>query len=81
MELISGKLLGYFRTCISLHSCNALVLLDLWNGARSRIKIYPSVGTQCIHNSQYFTVIIIEAIVLFGANKMRDIMLSVFRLL
>ena len=32
---------GFFRTCISLHSRNVLVLLDLWNGARSCIKIYP----------------------------------------
>ena len=32
MELISGKFPGYFRMCISLHSRNVLVHLDLWNG-------------------------------------------------
>ena len=35
---------GYFRTCISLHSMNVLVLLDLWNGTRSCIKIYTFFG-------------------------------------
>ena len=44
MELISGKFPGYFRTGISLHSRNVLALLDLWNGARSCIKIYPFCG-------------------------------------
>ena len=40
MESISGKFPGYFRMGISLHSRNVLVLLDLWNGARSCIKVY-----------------------------------------
>ena len=77
MELISGKFPGYFRTCISLHSRNVLVLLDLWNGARSCIKMYPFVGTHRFHISLYFIVIKIDASFVFGANRM----LSVFRLL
>ena len=82
MGLIPGKFPGYFITCISLHSRNVLVLLDLLNSARSCINIYiPSVGTQFIHISLYFTVITIDAIVVFGANRMKNIMLSVFRLL
>ena len=65
-----------------LHSRNVLVILDIWNGARSCLKIYiPSVGTQRIHISLCFTVIAINTIVVFGANGMRNIMISVFRLL
>ena len=41
MEFISGKFHSYFRMCISLHSRIVLVLLALWNGTRSYIKIYP----------------------------------------
>ena len=44
MELISGKFPSYFRTGISLHSRNFLILLDLWKGTRSCIKIYPFCG-------------------------------------
>ena len=81
MELISGKFPGYFRMCISLHSRNALVILDLWNGAKSCIKIYPFCRSTLIYISLYFTVITIDAIVVFVANRIRNIMLSVFRLL
>ena len=37
--------------------------------------------TRCVHMSLYFAVITIDASVVFGANRMRSIMLSVFRLL
>ena len=41
-------------------------------------KIYiPSVGTQRIHISLYFTVIAINTIVVFGANRMRNIQATV----
>ena len=82
MELISGKFPVYFRTGFLLHSRNVIVLLDLLNGARSCMNTYiPSVGTQRFHISLYFAVITIDAIVVFGTNRMRNIMLSVFRLL
>ena len=35
-------------------------------------------GTQRIHMSLYFTVITIDVIVVFGANRMRNIMLNIF---
>ena len=44
-------------------------------------RYITSVGTQRIHISLYITVITIDAIVVFGANRMRNIMLSVIRLL
>ena len=40
MEIISCK----FRTGISLHSKNTLVLLGLWHGSRSCKNIYPFCG-------------------------------------
>ena len=81
VELISGKFPGYMRTGISLHSRNVLVLLDLWNGTKASLRYIPSVGTQRICISLYFTNITIDAMVVFGANRMWNIMLSVFRLL
>ena len=44
-------------------------------------RYIPSVGTQRIHISLYFTVIAIDTIVVFGANRLMNFMLSVFRLL
>ena len=44
-------------------------------------KYIISLGTQRIHMSLYFAVITIDHIVVFGANRMRNITLSVFRLL
>ena len=81
MEFIYEELPGHFSTDMPLHSRYILVLLELWHGARSCIKIYPFCGKQRIHVSLYFTIIIIDAIVVFGANRMRNIMLSVFILL
>ena len=71
MELVSGKFSGYFKACILLHSRNVLVILDLLNGARSWIKIYSFSGNTTHSHKSIFTVI----------NRMRNIMLSVFRLL
>ena len=81
MELISGKFPGYLRTGILLHSRNVVVLLDLWNGTRASLRYIPFVGTQRIYLSLCFTNITIDAMVVFGANRMWNIMLSVFRLL
>ena len=44
-------------------------------------RYIPSVGTQRIHISLYFAVLAMDTIVVFGANRMRKIMVSVFRLL
>ena len=44
-------------------------------------RYIPSVGTQRIRISLYLTVIAIDTIVVFDANRMRNIILSVFRLL
>ena len=41
MGFMSGKFPGHSRPGISLHSWHVLVLLELWHGARSCIKIYP----------------------------------------
>ena len=41
----------------------------------------PPVGAQNILLSLYFTVIATNVIVLFGPHRMRNIMLSVFRLM
>ena len=71
MELISDKFPGYLRTCILLHSRYVLVLLDLWNVARSCMKIYPLCGNTTHSHSLYFTVITIDAIVVFGANRIK----------
>ena len=82
MELIPGRFPGYFRMCISLHLRNVLVLLDLQNGARSCIKIHPFCGnTTHSHFSVLYSHNKIDAVVVFGTNRMRHIMLSVFRLL
>ena len=44
--------------------------------AQDHVYIYaPSVGSQRIQISLYFTVITIDAIVVFGANRMKHIML------
>ena len=44
MEFISGEFAGNLRMDIQLHSRNVLVLLELWHGTRSCIKIYPFCG-------------------------------------
>ena len=62
---------------VPLYYRNVLLLLELWFGARSCIKYTISLGTQHIHRSLYFVVITIDAIVVFGANRMRNITLSV----
>ena len=81
MEFISGQFLGNCRMSISLHSRDFLVLLELWHITSWCLKINTSVGSQHIHMNLYFIVIIINAIVVFDANRQRNIMLSVFRLL
>ena len=40
-------------------------------------RYIPSVGTQRTHISLYFAVIPIDAILVFGANRMRTIMLCI----
>ena len=40
--------------CISLHSRNFRVILDLWNGARSCINIYPFCGNTTISHKSVF---------------------------
>ena len=82
MEFISGDFPGHFRTGITLHSRNVLALLELEMYGMAQDNAYryiPSVETQRIHMSLYFTGIIIDAIVIFGAIRMRTILLSVFR--
>ena len=82
MKIISGKFPCYLRMCISLHSRNVLGAFRLMEWHKIMYKdINPSVGTQCIHISLNFTVITIDATVVFCANKMRNCMLSVFRIL
>ena len=44
-------------------------------------KYIISLETQRIHMGLYFAVLTIDAFVVFGANRMRNITLSVFRLL
>ena len=81
MGLISGKFSSYLRTGILLHSRNVLVLLDLWMAHEHALRYIPSVGTRRIHISLYFTNIRNDAIVVFGAKRMWNIVLSLFRLL
>ena len=59
MEFLSGEFHGHFRTGIPLHSRHVLVLLELWHGATSSLRYIPSVETQPVHVSLYFTVITI----------------------
>ena len=60
------------RAGIPLYYRNSLVLLELLHGARSCIKIYiSSVRPQRIHMNLYLAVITIDAIVVFGANRMK----------
>ena len=75
------KFPGHARRGVPLHSRNVLLLLELWRGARSCIKYIISLRTQHIQMSLYFAVITIDAIVVFGADRMRNITLSAFRLL
>ena len=42
MGVMSGEFPGHSRAGNPLHSRNVLVLLELWHGARSDIKIYIS---------------------------------------
>ena len=59
IEFLSGEFPGHFRTGIPLHCRNVLVFLELWHGAKSSIRYIPSVETQPVHASLYFTVIAI----------------------
>ena len=84
MEFVSGKFPRHSRMEYPLHPRNVLhvALLKSWHGTRQGIKIYPfCVGTDRMHMRLYFTVITIDTIVVIGSNIMRNIMLSVFRLL
>ena len=76
-----GELSGHFRMGILLHYRNVLSILELWHGAMSCTKIYPFCGNTMHLHECLFTVITIDAIVVFGAIRMRKIMLNVFRLL
>ena len=53
MGFMSRKLSGHSRTGIPLHSWNVLVLLELWHGSRSCIKIYTFFGNTT--NSHYIS--------------------------
>ena len=79
MEFMSVELSGHSKSGIPLHSRNIIVLLQLCHSARSCIKIYPFCRNTTHSMSLYFTVITIDAIFVFGANRMRKIMLNVFR--
>ena len=81
MDFIFGEFSGHFRMGILLHSMNVLNILELWHGVISCTKIYPFCGNTMHPLESVFTVITIDAIVVFGAIRMRNIMLSVFRLL
>ena len=84
MEFFSGEFPGHFRTGVSLYSSHVLVLLELWHSVLC-IMIYlfcmKTTHSQRIHISLYFTVITSDSIVVFNANRMWNVMLSVFRLL
>ena len=54
MVIISSQFPGHFRTGISLHSKNVLVLIGLWHGARSYIKIYPFYGNTAHSHKSVF---------------------------
>ena len=78
MELISGKFPCYLRTCTSLHLKHGLVLFELWCKV-----MHKDISLLWEHNTftlVCISVITIDAIVVFGANRMRNIMLSVFML-
>ena len=76
-----GKFPGHSRRGVPLHSRNALVLLKFCVVGDHASKYIISLGTQRIHVSLYFAVITIDAIVVFGANRIRNITLSDSRLL
>ena len=64
MEFISGVFKGNFKTGIQLHSRNVLALLELkmYGMAQEHaLRYIPSVETQRIHISLYFTDITIDA--------------------
>ena len=71
---MSGEYPDLFRTGIPFYSRNVLVLLEILQGRWSCIKIYPFCGTQLIHISLYFAAITIDAIVMFGTNRMNHAM-------
>ena len=51
MGFMSRKFSGHSRMGIPLHSLNVLVILELWHGARSCIKLDPFFGnTTNSHN-------------------------------
>ena len=77
MGFMSGEYPGHSRTGIPLYSMNDLVILELLQGARSCIKIYPFCGTTTHSHESVFRVITIDTIVLFAANRMRNIMLCI----
>ena len=49
MGFMSGEFPCHFRIDILLHSRDVLLLLELWNGARSCIQIYEG-GSICNEN-------------------------------
>ena len=49
-----GKFRGHSRRGVSLHSRNVLVLLELWHGAKSCIKIYHFFGNTTHSHSSVF---------------------------
>ena len=77
MVFISGEYPDHSRTGIPLYSMNVLVILELLHGARSCIKIYLFCGTTTHSHESVFRVITIDIIVMFAANRMRNIMLCI----
>ena len=60
MVFMSRQFPSHSRTGIPLHSLNVLVLLVLWQGARSCIKIYPICGnTTRSHNISISWIILL----------------------
>ena len=54
MDFTSGEFPGHSRTGILLHSRNVLILLELWHGPRSYIKLYHiCVNTTHSHESVF----------------------------
>ena len=77
MVFISSEYPDHSRTGIPLYSMNVLVMLELLHGARSCIKIYLFCGTTTHSHESVFRVITIDTIVMFAANRMRNIMLYI----
>ena len=77
MGFMSGEYIGHSRTGIPLYSMNVLVILELLQGPRLCIKIYPFCGTTTHSHESVFRVITMDTIVVFAANRMRNIMLCI----